>query len=180
MSFFLKPFKPMKTKGKIQLISWLMVFIGVVFGLTGLTSAYFSDQETSQASFQAGTVELKVFQATSSLTFPLEVENLIPYQENASFFKVKNVGTLPFNWKMKLQGVATSSQQLSEVLQIEILAERTLLDYLRQAQQAGNETDYNQALDKFIERVGFLKDQKAISEEIADDLISKALTLKTN
>jgi predicted ribosomally synthesized peptide with SipW-like signal peptide len=169
----------MKIRNRIQMISWLMIIIGVIFGLTGLTSAYFSDQENSEVSFNSGTIELEALQATSTLAFPLEACNLIPYQENSSFFKVKNIGTLPFNWTMKFQA-ASSSQQLSEILQIEVLIENNLLDYLRQAQQANSETDYNQALDKFIERVAFLKDQAVLSENIAQDLISKALTLKTN
>ena len=136
----------------------------------GVTVAFFSDTETSQGNrFEAGVLDLSIEDATA--TIPLSFINMQPYERKVDYIKAKNIGTLPLDLSMSFENTESEGgADLSEIMQGEISIERDLLYYLYKFKQSEEE----EWLDRFIEKVEYLVVINQIDEEEGQDLIDKA------
>jgi len=167
-------------KRLITLLSIIIILAGLAFGTLGITGSYFSSSRQSHYDARSGTLEMRIGDATSSgATIPLGVSNLLPYEKTANFAKIKNTGSLPFFWTIDYNKLDDGT--LSDVLKTTVSVEKTLLFYLRKAEEArdlGDNDGYKNWLDQFIAKVNAMKAQGLIDSEAADKLIEKAIALK--
>jgi len=142
----------------IKKLSYITIFIGIVFGALGLTDAYFSGQiETGENELDAGVLEVNLKDAFGAETaFQLNIGPMEPYQKEANY----------------------ADKYLSDILQGEISIERTLLYYLTKAKEAENPQDYQNALNDFVKKVKFLKQAGLMSEETKNNLIIKSQIIR--
>jgi len=171
-------------KKLIQRLSYLAIFLGVVFGCLGLTQASFKTRiEKENNQLEAGTLEIDLKDAfNSEISFNLDIGPIAPYLPISSYAKIKNTGSLPLLWKIDFNQISENclieNKCLSDILQGEIMVERTLLDYLYQAKQAENDEEYQLALDEFVKKVKFLEQAGLISEGTKNKLILKSKILR--
>ena len=168
----------------IKNLSYIAIFIGIVFGAIGLTSAYFSGQiRSGENKLGAGALEINLKDAFGAGTaFQLNVGPMEPYKKEESYAKIKNSGSLPLLWTIDFDKISEQSlienKYLSDILQGEIELERTLVYYLTKAKGAENNEEYQGALDDFVRKVKFLEQAGLINEETKDNLIVKSQVIR--
>jgi hypothetical protein len=168
----------------IKNLSYIAIFIGVIFGAIGLTNTYFNGQIGSgENKLNAGTLEINLKDAFGAETaFQLNVGPMEPYKKEKSYAKIKNSGSLPLLWTVDFNKISEQSlienKYLSDILQGEIGVERTLLYYLTKAKKAENNEEYQNALDNFVKKVKFLEQAGLMNEETKENLIIKSQMIR--
>ncbi len=171
-------------KSIIKNLSYLAIFIGLVFGALGLTDAYFSGQiDSGENKLDAGTLEINLRDAFGAETaFQLNIGPMEPYKKETDYAKIKNSGSLPFLWTIDFNKISEQSlvidKNLSDILQGKISVERTLLYYLIEAKEADNDGEYQDALNNFVKKIKFLKQAGLMNKETKNDLIVKSQMIR--
>ncbi|MFA6436677.1 MAG: hypothetical protein WC242_00970 [Candidatus Paceibacterota bacterium] len=154
----------------------IIILLIASLGCAGYTVSYYSDAEISaESNLEAGTLDLSTEDSTTSAS--LGFSNMQPYEVKSQYLKVRNVGTLPFNWTASFnktneeEGIGEGN--VSEILQSKIFIERNLLYYLYKIRDAQSDQEKNVWINNFINKVNYLKSKDLIAENLAEELKTK-------
>ena len=154
----------------------IIILLIISLGCAGYTVSYYSDTEIlADNNIEAGTLDLSTENATTSIS--LGFSNMQPYERKAEYLKVRNVGTLPFNWTADFNKTnekeGLGGENVSEILQSKIFIERDLLYYLYKIRDAQSDQEKNVWINNFINKVNYLKDKGLVAESLAEELKTK-------
>jgi len=154
----------------------IIILLIASLGCAGYTVSYYSDAEISaNNNIEAGTLDLSMENTTTSVS--LGFSNMQPYEKKAEYLKVRNVGTLPFNWTANFNKTdeeeGLGEGNLSEILQSKVFVERNLLYYLYKIRDVQNDQEKTVWINNFINKVNYLKDKGLIAESLAEELKTK-------